>query len=84
MTTTDHLANDARAIAERAAKAALDYLQASAGVPFPFPVVKAALARAVSTVELHGEVEVRDERTSPDKGVIAPDGLAALAARDAT
>lgn len=84
MTTTDHLANDARAIAERAAKAALDYLEYAAGVPFPLSVVKKALARAVSTVELHGEVDVRDERTSPERGVIAPDGLAALAARDAT
>lgn len=47
---------DPKVIAERAAKAAIDYLQAAAEVPFPWPVVKAAIAKGVATVELHGGV----------------------------
>lgn len=70
-TPTEALAQDAHAIAERSAQAAIDYLQAAAGVPFPWPVVKAALAKGVATVELHGgAAPATDHRTGPDKGVI--------------
>ena len=96
MTTTDHLAADVRALATLAARTALQHARDGLGWqvgPQAAAVLDGLIAGIVArtvnaivdTVDLHGGVAPAvDHRTSPARGVIAPEGLAGIAARDAT